>query len=206
MPAIKKISKEAIVKAAFSILRKEGYEAVNARSIAKKLGCSTQPIYRSFEGMEELKLELVKAAGERHSSEVLRYMNKSKYTKYKAYGLGFVRFAVEEKELFRYLYLTPRDDKLKPYLDVNLTDIHRTMCEEYGYDMETAEKFHFDMTIYSYGLAIGMNIGTMEMSDEEISERLQTEFIALTKIYGVPSKRPQLVPDCVFENKAGDIV
>lgn len=45
MPAIKKISKEAIIDAAVDVLREGGAAAINARSVAKKLGCSTQPIY-----------------------------------------------------------------------------------------------------------------------------------------------------------------
>lgn len=45
MPAIKKISREAIINAAIDVLREGGAMAINARSIAKKLECSTQPIY-----------------------------------------------------------------------------------------------------------------------------------------------------------------
>ena len=44
MPAIKKISKEAIIDAAVDVLRDGGEGAINARSVAKQLGCSTQPI------------------------------------------------------------------------------------------------------------------------------------------------------------------
>ena len=41
MPAIKKVSKEAIIDAAVDVLREGGAAAINARSVAKKLGCST---------------------------------------------------------------------------------------------------------------------------------------------------------------------
>lgn len=53
MPAAKKISKEKIIEAAVAVLRDGGFPAVNARSVAQKLGCSTQPIYASFRSMEE---------------------------------------------------------------------------------------------------------------------------------------------------------
>ena len=58
MPAIKKISKETVIDAAVDVLREDGFSAINARSVAKKLGCSTQPIYHSFRNMEELKTAL----------------------------------------------------------------------------------------------------------------------------------------------------
>ena len=49
MPAIKKVSREDIIDAAVEVLREGGFSAVNARSVAQKLGCSTQPIYFSFQ-------------------------------------------------------------------------------------------------------------------------------------------------------------
>lgn len=62
MPAAKRISKEAIIDAAAAVLRIGGFEAINARSVAKALGCSTQPIYLSFRNMEELKSALTQRA------------------------------------------------------------------------------------------------------------------------------------------------
>lgn len=60
MPSQKRITRSAIIGTAVSILRKEGYDGVNARKIAKELGCSTQPIYSEFGNMNELKAELKK--------------------------------------------------------------------------------------------------------------------------------------------------
>ena len=56
MPAVKKVSREEIIDAAVDVLRDGGFSSVNARSVAKKLGCSTQPIYFSFKNMDELKI------------------------------------------------------------------------------------------------------------------------------------------------------
>ena len=55
MPAAKKVPRDKIIDAAIEVLRDGGFSAVNARSVARKLGCSTQPIYLSFQSMEELK-------------------------------------------------------------------------------------------------------------------------------------------------------
>ena len=59
MPAVRKVSKEQIIDAAVEVLRDDGFSAINARSVAKKLGCSTQPIYFSFKNMDELKAALI---------------------------------------------------------------------------------------------------------------------------------------------------
>ena len=58
MPAVKKISRDRILDAAVQVLRDGGFSAINARSVARKLGCSTQPIYLSFRNMDELKAAL----------------------------------------------------------------------------------------------------------------------------------------------------
>lgn len=39
------IAQEVIIEAAFELVRKEGFEVLSARNIAKQIGCSTQPIY-----------------------------------------------------------------------------------------------------------------------------------------------------------------
>lgn len=44
MPRSVQITKEKILAAALDILIRDGYYAVNIKSIAKELKCSTQPI------------------------------------------------------------------------------------------------------------------------------------------------------------------
>ena len=63
MPAVRKVSKEPIIDAAVEVLCDDGFSAINARSVAKKLGCSTQPIYFSFKNMDELKAALIAIYG-----------------------------------------------------------------------------------------------------------------------------------------------
>lgn len=48
MPPRAKITKEMVVDAAFELVRAEGIERVNARTVSQKLGCSTQPVMYHF--------------------------------------------------------------------------------------------------------------------------------------------------------------
>lgn len=153
MPAIKKISKEAIIDAAVDVLREGGAAAINARSVAKKLGCSTQPIYLSFQNMDDLKADMTQRAIALHTQHV---RNSNSDTQYSCYGMGFVKFAEEERHLFRWLYLD--GEQFGPYWDdVLLPEIIAAMVNEYGYTEEVARKLHQDMTYYSYGMAILAN-------------------------------------------------
>lgn len=189
MPAVKKTEREDIVNGALELLREKGYGAVNARSVAEKIGCSTQPIYNSFRNMDELKAELSVRASREHIERVKNLLanNGGKHSRYSDYGIGFVRFAEKEKQLFRWFYLEDgqigqrRDDILLP-------DIIRTITEEYGYDTETASKLHRDMIVYSYGLALLANTGRLNMTDAELRNAFRMEFLALTHLYGAPPK------------------
>lgn len=190
MPAAKKITRESIINGAFDVLREKGYSALNARSVAEKTGCSTQPIYNSFKNMDELKKELSRRAEYEHTERVRASLNRNDgtHSRYSDYGVGFVRFAEQEKQLFRWIYLEDGQTG-KRRDDILLPDIIRTICEEYGYDAETASKLHRDMIFYSYGLALLANTDRLNMTDAELVKAFRMEFTALTHIYGAPPKK-----------------
>ena len=54
MPPKVRITKEEIIGTCLALVRENGADALNARSIAAALGCSTQPIFSNFSSMEEL--------------------------------------------------------------------------------------------------------------------------------------------------------
>ena len=201
MPAVRKASREQIIDAAVAVLRDDGFSAINARSVAKKLGCSTQPIYFSFKNMDELKAALTERAIELHTQRVRDSLraHEGNDSRYSSYGMGFVRFAAEEKQLFRWLYL--EGHQLGPYQnDVLLPEIIAVIVEEFGYSEEVARRFHQDMTYFTYGLAILANTDHLHLTETELREAFRREFRALLGIYGKPSKLPE------FAVKAGVVL
>ena len=191
MPAAKKVSKDKIIDAAIGVLRDGGFSAINARSVARRLGCSTQPIYLSFQSMEELKAALTERAIEMHIRRVRDSLraHEGNDSRYSSYGMGFVRFAAEEKQLFRWLYL--EGEQLGPYQnDVLLPEVIGVIVEEFGYSEEVARRFHQDMIYFSYGLAILANTDHLRLSETELREAFRREFRALTALYGKPTKLP----------------
>ena len=55
MPPKTKVSKEEILSTAVNLVRNDGENALNARNIARSLGCSTQPRFSNFINMDELR-------------------------------------------------------------------------------------------------------------------------------------------------------
>ena len=75
MPPKAKITKDMILNTVLEITRKTGFEAVNARSIANKLQCSTRPIFTCYKNMDELKNEFLEFAFDYYNQYVADYSN-----------------------------------------------------------------------------------------------------------------------------------
>lgn len=101
MPPKAKITREMIIDATFEIIRNTGVETVNARTISKKLNCSTQPVMYHFKTIEELKRAVYEKADEYHSAYIMDIHSNNPM---KDIGLNYIQFAVKEKNLFRFLF------------------------------------------------------------------------------------------------------
>lgn len=174
-----KISREDVLRAAAEVVRKEGERALGARAVAKELGCSTQPIYSLFQNMGDLEAALLEEAKGRYHAFIEGYFAATGKSRYESFGMGFVKFAKEEKGLFRFLFLSERSSET---IDPFFEEILGEMCALYGMDRKTAEAFHRDMAIFSYGLAMRANLGD-NASEEEISAAFDRQFYALYGYY-----------------------
>lgn len=67
MPPKVKVTKDMIIDAAFNVAREAGAENINARTVAKNLKCSTQPVMYQFETIEELKKAVYAKADRFHT-------------------------------------------------------------------------------------------------------------------------------------------
>lgn len=104
MPPQINFTKDAILQEAFEIVRKEGQQALTARRIAQRLNCSTQPIYSAFASMKEL-TEAVRQKAVEFGEQYLLQEELQAYP-FLSIGLRYVRFAREERELFKMAYLS----------------------------------------------------------------------------------------------------
>ena len=103
MPPKAKITKDMILDAAMEVAREEGAENINARTVSEKLHCSTQPVMYHFATIEELK-KAVYAKVDRYHSEYLMNTERRQNGIMLEMGLNYIRFAIEEPNLFRFLF------------------------------------------------------------------------------------------------------
>lgn len=171
MPPKIKISKVDIIKTALELVRKSGAEALNARSVAAELGCSTQPIFSNFATMEELQGATLASAYEIYLDYLKRESESGKYPQYKSFGMAYIRFAREEKQLFRLLFMRDRSEEdLSPTSD--FTESVEIIMKANPVTREKAELIHLEVWSCVHGIAVMLATSFLELDTELVSQML----------------------------------
>lgn len=98
------ITIDMILDTAFAMTREEGFSNVTARKVAAKAGCSTQPIFRVYQSMEELGSAVYERAVSFFQDYYSLYPRMGR-TPFSNLGMAYIAFAREEKHLFELLFL-----------------------------------------------------------------------------------------------------
>lgn len=112
------ITKQYLIDTAFLMAKQEGIENVTARKLAAKAGCSTQPIFRLYENMEDLWKEIFEKAVAFFSFFYDR-CTKDNSEPFVNLGMGYIKFAKEEPELFKMLFLSKKRYDISMYEILN---------------------------------------------------------------------------------------
>ena len=183
MPPKVKVTKEAIVSTAVEVVRRQGAEALNARAVAAVLECSTQPVFSNFATMEELRLAVVAEADELCNEYVRREVAGGVYPPYKASGMAYIRFAKEEKELFKLLYMRDRAGENYPKEFVIGQPTKDILHSSTGLDGDAAKLFHLEMWAYVHGIATMLATGFVDLPWDLVSRMLTDAYLGLRKQY-----------------------
>ncbi len=178
-----KFTKEEIISTALGIVRCGGMPALTARSLAAKLGTSAKPIFGHFSGMEELVSEVMTAANALYNSYIESDMKEGKYPPYKASGMAYIRFAREERELFKLLYMRDRTgetipderDSLRPILDVIMSNL--------GISEDEAFMLHIELWVYVHGIATMIATSYLDWDMDFISSSLSDVYNGIKAKY-----------------------
>ena len=182
MPPKVKITKEDIIKTAGELVRKDGEGAINARNIASNLCCSTQPVFSNFSSMDELKDAVYLSAYDIYLDYLKREVEEGNYPMYKAFGMAYIRFAKEEKNLFKFIFMCDRKgNAIVPTVDFN-TSIEIIMKSN-GITKEKAELFHLEMWSCVHGIGTMIATSFLELDWELISKMISDIYQGLRVRY-----------------------
>lgn len=183
MPPVLKISKDDIINTAVEIVRQRGATALNARSVAAQLNCSTQPVFSNFSTMEELRLAVVRHADALCNALIKSEMEREKYSPYKASGMAYIRFAKEEKELFKLLYMRDRSDEGNQPDQGMFGEMEKLVHSNTGLSGPEVTMFHLEMWAYVHGIAAMFATGFLDLDWDLVSKMLTDAYQGLRKNY-----------------------
>ena len=180
-----KITKDDIVAASLELVRRGGEDALNTRAIAAHLGCSTQPIFSNFSSMEQLRDTVIAAAAGIYSEYAEREAKSGEFPVYKAFGMAYIRFAKEEKQLFKLLYMRARDNEDTKDENNRETDASIAIIKEsLGLDEAAAKLFHLEIWAFVHGIASMTATGFLDLDRELISGMLTDAYQGLKSRFG----------------------
>lgn len=173
-----KITREMVIEAAFDVARQTGIENVNARTVAEKLNCSTQPVMYHFAKIEEMKRAVYEKADRFHSEYLMNIENPEEGIML-GIGLNYIRFAIREPNLFRFLFQSGYavensllemidSEELKPLLDMMSGAMEMPPAQ-------TKEVF-VTIALFAHGYASIIANNSLEYDEKTISEHLERAY------------------------------
>lgn len=183
MPPKFKFTRDEITNAALNVTRKNGISGLTARALAAEAWSSVKPIFGLFKNMEEVGQEVFIASDLLYQNYLREDMAKGKYSPYKASGMAYIRFAKEERELFKLLFMR---DRSREKIEENKEEIRPLMQliqQNLGISEDEAYLFHLEMWLYVHGIATMIATSYLDWDDEFISRVLTDAYMGLKYRY-----------------------
>ena len=174
MPPKPKFNREEIISAGLEIARESGIEAVKAREVGEKLGCSSRPIFTFFESMEELQKAVELKAWSIFNSYI--EIADNYVPSFKKRGMQMIKFAQDEPKLFQLLFMTEKTP-------IDFENLMRTRISGFGRDIdairsgygvtqEEANHLFGNMWISVYGICVMCAMKVCAFSESELASML----------------------------------
>ena len=178
MPPKAKITRDMIIDAAFEIARTEGAENINARTVAQKLGCSTQPVMYQFATIEDMK-KVVYAKADRFHTDYLMNIDKPQSGIMLGIGLNYIRFAIEEPHLFRFLFQSGYavENSLLEMIDSQeLIPVLSAMRQAMEMSMEQTKEVFLTIAMFAHGYASIIANNSLEYDEKVVALHLKRAY------------------------------
>lgn len=177
MPAKKAIAKETILKIGAKMIEKGEGKNLNARCLAKAIGCSTQPIYDAFKNMDDFRNQLIDYVRDFYYSFIEEGRNK-RDSLYLQYVKNYIKFAHDYPRLFEFIFVD------NPYRDTKeeqaFNDAIIAQIEKAGpYSKEIATEFFYQSWIFAHGVAMQITQHYIDWDVDYLYRLLEDNFEAL---------------------------
>lgn len=164
-----KIKKEDLIKGSIKIIRDEGDNNLSARNLAKVVGCSTQPIFRLFTNMDELKRTVYDDVYELQKKYLLK--GNEHQVPFIGVGLSYIDFATKEKNLFKFLFMssfTKYNNILEMADNEDGKKYTEMIIKSTGLSPESSKQIYIDTWLIIHGIASMMATTNSKLTKDDI--------------------------------------
>lgn len=180
MPPKPRITREMILDAAYAVAREQGIDLVNARTISQQLGCSTQPVLYYFNHIEDIRREVYRMADACHTAFLMQLPDDA--DPMISIGLNYIRFAKQEKLLFRLLFQSDQfaGQNIADLIDTpELLPVLDIFQREAGLSPDQTKIVFKALMMLVHGYASMLANNTMEYHESEIVPMLTMAFMGM---------------------------
>ncbi len=174
MPPKTRVTAEMILDAAVEVARQSGFENINARTVSGQLHCSTQPVMYHFSTIDRLKKAAYKRVDHLHSEYMINTLPGQ--DPILGIGLNYIRFAVEEPQLFRFLFQSgyAEEHNLLEMVDSEeLVPVLAAMGEGTGLSGQQTREVFVTVALFAHGYASIIANNHLEFDEKLIAEQLE---------------------------------
>lgn len=183
MPPKPKIYKEKIIEAAFNLTREKGWENINARSLASQLSCSTQPIFRIYKDMAELKRDLFAYIERFYNQYIESRINPENV--FFSIGMAYICFAKEEPNIFKMLFMS-NNFKTANFMEMLEGEENSAIAERIAaanqITMENAKYLFMETWLFTHGIASMIATNSCSFQNNEIAQMLRNAYMGFLKL------------------------
>lgn len=177
MPPKTKITRGMIVGAGFEIVREKGFESLTVRAIAERIGCSTQPILYGFKTAEEIKRAVYDKANLFHTEYLTEPGGANGIML--GIGLNYIRFAVHEPNLFRFLFQSgyAAEGSLPEMVESEeLLPVLGMMSGAMKLSLERTKRVFLTIAMFAHGYASIMANNSLEYDEALVAAHLERAY------------------------------
>ena len=167
-------NEDIILNKTYEFIKDKGIETMNARDLCKYSGCSTQPLFKNFSSMDQLKVKLKDYLHDYYDKFIYKIIDKENYLYTISYA--YALFALKEKNIFKALFMS--DLAGSRTIEQVLSSKHNietieSIPKQYNLTKQQAEDLYRDVRFYTHGLACQIASNSILVSEEEIKELIK---------------------------------
>lgn len=169
-----KFTKDIILEKTKEFINKYGIEKMNARDLSKFIGCSTQPLFKNFQSMDEFKSQLKTYLHNYYDEFIYKFVDKNNYLYTISYA--YALFSYKEPNIFKALFMSDLAGSRtiqEVFNSPQNIDTIKSIPIQYNLSVKQAKQLYRDVRFYTHGLSCQIACRSIILEKNEIKKLIK---------------------------------